>query len=294
MAEKNPPVKPYLKWAGGKRQLLPEIRKYLPPDARRITYYEPFVGAGAVFFDLQPPRAVINDYNPELMLSYRVIRENVEGLSAVLREHDRKNSREYYYELRGLDRNPAAFAALPDVEKAARLIFLNKTCYNGLYRVNSRGLFNVPRGRQKNPSICDEPVLRAIHRYLSAADVDILHGDFEDPVKNAAADSFVYFDPPYHSEDKTNFTGYQADGFSGDEQIRLRDLFLSLTRRGIPCLLSNADAPFIRRIYRHKDLEILTVSAKRAINSNAGGRGSVGEVLVKNKWVSDPAAGPAV
>lgn len=291
MAEKDPRVKPYLKWAGGKRQLLPEIRKYLPAGPRRFTYYEPFVGAGAVFFDLQPPRAVINDCNPELMLSYRVIRENVEGLIAVLREHDRKNSGDYYYEIRGLDRKPAAFAGLPEAEKAARLIFLNKTCYNGLYRVNSRGLFNVPRGRHKNPSICDEPVLRAVHRYLSAADIDIRRGDFEDPVKDAAADSFVYFDPPYHSEDQTNFTGYQAGGFNGDEQLRLRDLFLSLTERGIPCLLSNADTPFIRRIYRHKNLEILRVSAKRPINSRAGGRGSVGEVLVKNKWVSDPAAG---
>jgi DNA adenine methylase len=279
---KNRLVKPYLKWAGGKRQLLPEIRKHLPLNARNITYYEPFAGAGAVFFDLQPRKAVINDYNAELMLSYRVIRDHVDDLIAALRIHQKKNSREYYYQIRGLDRNPGFFQQLPDVEKAARLIFLNKTCYNGLYRVNSRGFFNVPRGRHKNPAICEEPVLRAVHEYLAARDIDIQNGDFEESVKTAGRNSFVYFDPPYHSPKKTSFTAYQAGGFGDAEQIRLRDVFVSLTKRGVPCLLSNADTPFIRGLYQEKNLTIITVSAKRIINSRAGGRNSINEVLIKN------------
>jgi DNA adenine methylase len=279
---KDPLIKPYMKWAGGKRQLLPEIRKYLPADTQSITYYEPFAGAGAVFFDLQPPRAVINDYNRELMVSYRVIRDHVEELIAALSIHEKNNCRDYYYRVRGLDRNPAVFERIPDVEKTARLIFLNKTCYNGLYRVNSRGFFNVPYGRHTNPAICEEPVLRAVHGYLAAGDIDIQSGDFEDSVKTAAEHSFVYFDPPYHSPGKTNFTAYQADGFDDTNQVRLRDVFLSLTKRGVPCLLSNADTPFIRGLYRDKNLDIITVSAKRTINSNAGRRGAVNEVLIKN------------
>jgi DNA adenine methylase len=279
---KNSLVKPYVKWAGGKRQLLPEIRKHLPLNTLGITYYEPFAGAGAVFFDLQPRKAVINDYNAELMLSYRVIRSHVDDLIAALRIHQEKNSRDYYYQVRGLDRAHDVFERLPDVEKAARLIFLNKTCYNGLYRVNSQGFFNVPCGRHKNPAICEEPVLRAVHDYLAACDIDIQNGDFEDSVKTAAENSFVYFDPPYHSPGKTNFTAYQAGGFDDAGQIRLRDVFVSLTKRGVPCLLSNADTPFIRGLYQGKNIEIITVSAKRIINSNAGGRNSINEVLIKN------------
>jgi DNA adenine methylase len=279
---KNPQIKPYVKWAGGKRQLLPEIRKYLPADIQGITYYEPFVGGGAVFFDLQPRKAVINDGNRELMLSYRVIRDHVEELIAALRVHRGKNSREYYYQIRSLDRSPAFFDRLSDVEKTARLIFLNKTCYNGLYRVNAQGLFNVPYGRHKNPAVCEEPVLRAVHDYLAAGDIEIKSGDFEDAVKTAAKDSLVYFDPPYHSPGKINFTSYQAGGFDETEQLRLRDVFLALSRRGVPCLLSNADTPFIRRLYENKKWDILTVSAKRTINSNARGRSNINEVLIKN------------
>jgi DNA adenine methylase len=279
---KNPLIKPFVKWAGGKRQLLPEIRKYLPLNTQSITYYEPFVGGGAVFFDLRPRRAVINDYNAELMLSYRIIRDHVEELIQALKIHQTRNNKIHYYEVRGIDRNPAVFNGLSGVEKAARLIFLNKTCYNGLYRVNSRGLFNVPRGRHKHPAVCEEAVLRAVHDYLTACDIDIQNGDFEDAVKNAAEHSFVYFDPPYHGPGKTNFTAYQAGGFDDAEQLRLRDVFLSLTRRGVPCVLSNADTPFIRELYEDKKLDIITVSARRAINSNAGGRSNTNEVLIKN------------
>jgi DNA adenine methylase len=276
----SPLIKPYLKWAGGKRQLLPEIRQHFPQNFTGYTYYEPFLGAGAVFFDIQPRRAVINDFNGQLILTYQVIQNNIEALIDALHRHEVNNSEEYYYQIRGLDRDVESFNQLSDVDKAARLIYLNKTCYNGLYRVNAQGLFNVPYGRYVHPAICEEPVLRAIHNYLHENDVRILNGDFSHAIQEADRHSFVYFDPPYHSPGNTNFTGYQAGGFNESEQTRLRDAFVELSNRGVKCLLSNSDTPFIRDMYR--DFEIITVTARRAINSNAAERGDVNEVLVKN------------
>jgi DNA adenine methylase len=282
MVKKNLLIKPYLKWAGGKRQLLPEIKKHLPQNINSLTYYEPFVGAGAVLFDLQPKKAVINEFNTELILTYRVIKDHIEELIQELQIHKEKTNEAYYYEIRAKDRDKTEFNTLSEIKRAARLIYLNKTCYNGLYRVNSQGLFNVPYGRYKNPAVCEEPVLRAVHSYLVSNEITITSGDFENAVKGINKKSFVYFDPPYHSPDKTNFTGYQADGFSNDEQKRLRDIFLNLTKRGIQCLLSNSDTPFIRELYQNSSLEIITVLAKRIINSDADGRGNVNEVLIKN------------
>jgi DNA adenine methylase len=278
---KNPKIRPYVKWAGGKRQLLPLIRKELPVQINRYAYYEPFVGAGAVLFCLQPRRAVINDSNAQLMLTYRVIRDDVEGLIALLRRHKERIGKEYYYTVRAMDRAPG-FDSLPDAQKAARLIFLNRVCFNGLYRVNADGYFNVPYGRYDNPIIYDESVLRAIHRYLRRGDVQILCGDFAQAVENADKRSLVYFDPPYHSPEKGNFTSYQAGGFGEPEQIRLRDTFAELTRRGAKCLLSNADTPFIRELYGDSGFRVTTVQARRAINSNPGGRGEVNELLIRN------------
>ncbi|MHC1734536.1 MAG: DNA adenine methylase [Erysipelotrichaceae bacterium] len=277
---KNVLVKPYLKWAGGKRQLLEEIRRYVP--SRFTTYYEPFVGAGAVLFDLQPRRAVINDFNAQLITTYRVIKENVEGLIEVLKLHRENNSNEYFYRIRELDRDQDSFSQLTDVEIAARFIFMNKTCYNGLYRVNAQGLFNVPYGKYKNPMICDEPALKAVSHYLNENDVQIHTGDFAAILGKADKNSFVYFDPPYHSDDNTNFTGYQAGGFDENEQRRLSEVFFDLTNRGVKCLLSNADTPFIRSLYTDERYTVETVTAKRAINSDASGRGDVNEVLVRN------------
>jgi DNA adenine methylase len=274
-------VKPYLKWAGGKRQLLPEIEKHFPASMAAYTYYEPFVGAGAVFFRLLPRKAVINDFNSQLMMTYRAIKEHAGVLVELLEDHQKKNSEEYYYRVRNLDRDAEIFGRLTDLEKAARLIFLNKTCYNGLYRVNSRGFFNVPWGKYRNPLICEEALLRRIGVYLNSGSVTILNGDFEDAVAEAGGDSFIYFDPPYHSPDKAGFTGYQAGGFGEGEQRRLRDVFVRMTGKGALCLLSNADTEFVRDLYR--DFEIRPVRAKRAINSDPSGRGYVGEVLVKNR-----------
>jgi DNA adenine methylase len=260
--------------------LLPEIRKHLPADIDKYLYYEPFAGAGAVFFDLLPKKAVINDFNTQLIISYRAIKNNVEELTGLLKEYQQKNTKDYYYQKRNLDRDAASFDRLTETEKAARFIFLNKTCYNGLYRVNSRGLFNVPYGRYKNPLISEEPVLRQISLYLNANDISITNDDFENAVSGADGNSFVYFDPPYHRSKATSFTGYQADGFGEREQERLGKVFAELTNRNVKCLLSNSDTEFIRRLY--KEYEIIPVQAKRAINSDSSGRGLVGEVLVKN------------
>lgn len=254
----------------------------MPPRISEYTYYEPFVGAGAVLFNLQPKRAVINDSNSQLILTYHVVRNYIEELIDALRVHQKNNSEKYYYEVRAQDRDQVFFQSLSDIQKAARLIFLNKTCYNGLYRVNSRGLFNVPYGRYKNPAICEETVLRAVHNYLQNNEIEILNDDFAAVTQNADQNSFVYFDPPYHSSDNTNFTGYQAGQFDEKEQLRLRDVYVELTNRGVKCLLSNADTDFIRKIFGDDGFEIITVQAKRAINSNSAGRGEVNEVLIKN------------
>jgi DNA adenine methylase len=281
MAEQDTPLRPYLKWAGGKRQLLSEIGKHLPESREGYTYYEPFVGAGAVLFALRPARAVINDRNVQLMAAYAAVRDSVETLIALLNTYQDRNSEAFFYGIRNLDRDPERFGRLTNAEKAARLIFLNKTCFNGLYRVNSRGFFNVPRGKYKNPRICDETALRRVSAYLNAGGITILNGDFEAAVEGAGRDSFVYFDPPYHSPGG-GFTGYQAEGFGADEQRRLRDLMIRLTRRGAKCLLSNAGTEFIRGLYDHECFRVLPVRARRAINSDSSGRGSVGEILVKN------------
>jgi DNA adenine methylase len=278
-------IKPFLKWAGGKRQLLSEIKKRLPKGIHTRVYYEPFVGAGAVLFDLQPKKAIINDLNTQLILAYQAIKENVEELIAVLKRYAKMNDKASYYEIRNLDRDAAQFNKLTTIEKAARLLFLNKTCFNGLYRVNSQGLFNVPYGRYKNPAICEEPVLRQISVYLNTNEIRILNSDFEQAVSDADENSFIYFDPPYHSPDKTNFTGYQAHGFGEEEQERLRAVMIQMTKRGAQCLLSNSDTAYIRELYGHDPFEIISVQAKRAINSDSAGRGAVAELLIKN-WKS--------
>ncbi|PAC34309.1 DNA methyltransferase [Caldifermentibacillus hisashii] len=270
-------IQPFLKWAGGKRQLLPEIRKYIPK--RMGTYYEPFLGGGAVLFDLQPKKAVINDINSELINTYLVIKNNVDELIEDLRKHE--NTSDYYYKIRDLDRDKNRFSKLSDVEKASRLIYLNKTCFNGLFRVNSQGQFNVPFGRYKNPNIVNEFVLRAVSHYLNNNEVKILNGDFADAVSSAKKGDFVYFDSPYDPVSETaSFTGYTLGGFNKDEQIRLRDLFVDLDKRGCKVLLSNSATDFIKDLY--KDYHIEIVSATRNINSIATKRGKIDEVLVMN------------
>ncbi|WP_207634159.1 DNA adenine methylase [Halalkalibacter urbisdiaboli] len=269
-------AQPFLKWAGGKRQLLSEIRKYVPNDFG--TYYEPFVGAGAVLFDLQPTRAVINDVNEELVNAYQVIRDDVESLIADLEQHE--NTSDYFYDIRNLDRE-GEYRQLSNTKRASRLIYLNKTCFNGLYRVNQKGQFNVPFGKYKNPNIINADVLRAVHRYLHENEVMIHNQDFEKVVEKAKAGDFVYFDPPYDPVSTTaSFTSYSLDGFGKKEQERLRDVCIELDQRGCYIVVSNSATDYVKELYKHFHIEI--VGATRNINSVATKRGKIEEVLVMN------------
>ncbi|MDR2405967.1 MAG: DNA adenine methylase [Deltaproteobacteria bacterium] len=274
--------KPFLKWAGGKRQILPIIHENLPEDIQSLLYFEPFVGGGALFCDLRPRNAVLNDFNPDLILCYRVIRDDAEDLVKALKVHKELVSKEYYYQIRDLDKNPRVFSKMTDVEKAARLIFLNKTCFNGLYRVNSSGYFNVPYAYYSKPIIFIEPNLLAFHMFLNQANVTIRNEDFEEALTDAGKGSFVYFDPPYHSPEKKNFTKYQKGDFREDDQVRLSQVYEDLSKRGAKCLLSNSDTPLIRELYQGKGYNIIEVQARRFINANPTGRGSVSELLIRN------------
>lgn len=276
---RNKLVKPFLKWAGGKRQLVPEITaNYLP--AKYNSYYEPFLGGGAMFLELQPNKAVVNDSNSELINCYKVIRDSLDELMEDLQRHE--NTEAYYYDIRDWDRKKN-YDSKTDVERASRIIFLNKTCYNGLFRVNSQGQFNVPFGRYKKPNILDEAVLKAVSHYLNNNGVKILNGDFEEALKDAKSGDFVYLDPPYHPISNTAyFTGYDVNGFNKYEQIRLKETVDDLNRRGCTVLLSNADTDFILDLY--KDYRIEKIYATRAINSNPLKRGKIQEVLVMNNY----------
>ncbi|HIK07577.1 MAG TPA: DNA adenine methylase [Trichormus sp. M33_DOE_039] len=279
MVSVNKLVKPFLKWAGGKRQLVPLILgNYLPKNYSHQVYYEPFVGGGAILFSLQPKKAVINDSNSELINCYKVIRDSVDDLIENLKSH--KNNEDYYYAIRDWDR-AKSFQNRTPIERASRIIFLNKTCYNGLFRVNSQGQFNVPFGKYKNPNILDVAVLKAVSKYLKENEITILNLDFQDALKDSKKGDFIYLDPPYDPISETaSFTGYDVNGFNKNEQIRLKETFDNLNIRGCKVLLSNAYTDFIRDLY--KDYKQAKVSAIRAINSNAKKRGKVDEILVKN------------
>ncbi len=270
-------VKPVVKWVGGKRQLLDDISLYIPEEY--TTYYEPFLGGGAVLFDLQPKKAVVNDINEELINLYKVIKTNVDELIEDLKKH--KNKPEYFYKIRELDRKKEKYESLSPIEKASRMHYLNKTCFNGLFRVNRQGEFNTPFGRYKNPDFVNEGTLRAVSSYLNKSNIKFKCGDFEDAVKWIRKGAFVYFDPPYDPVSKSaSFTGYDKGGFDRNEQIRLKKLCDNLNERGVKFLLSNSSTDFILDLYR--DYNIKVVRAKRSINSKGNKRGEVDEVLVMN------------
>lgn len=275
--KKSGSLQPVLKWVGGKRQLLPEIVRHLP--ASYSEYHEPFLGGGAVLFHLRPPVASVNDANGELINVYTTIRDEPEALIESLKVH--RNTAEYYYELRDQDRNAAGYARLSPVARASRILFLNRTCYNGLFRVNNAGAFNSPYGRYKKPNIVNESAILAVSDYLRNNNVSIASMDFEASLAGAGASSFVYLDPPYDPVSASaNFTGYAKGGFSRADQERLRQACDRLHQRGGSFLLSNSDTAFIRELYAA--YSIVSVAAKRRINSNAQGRGCVQEVLIKN------------
>ncbi|MBD2276899.1 MAG: DNA adenine methylase [Dolichospermum sp. DEX189] len=261
--------RPFLKWAGGKTRLISQYKDYFPQHYQ--TYYEPFLGGGAVFFHLQPSHAVLTDINADLVITYRCVRDNLEELITLLQAHQQRHNSEYYYDVRNYHNGT-------DLTKAARFIYLNKTCFNGLYRVNSQGKFNVPVGKYKNPGICQEEVLRVAS--LALQKVEIKQANFEEVLNYATGtNDFVYFDPPYYPLNKTsNFTAYSNFCFDENQQIKLRDIFIELADKGVKVMLSNSDCPLIRDLY--SDFNVHTISAARSINSNAQKRGKITEVLV--------------
>jgi DNA adenine methylase len=271
-AEDDDPCQPFVKWAGGKRQLLPELLRHAPKKYRR--YFEPFVGAGALFFALRPERAVLADVNERLVRTYRGVRDDVESVIALLGDYKKRHDEDFFYALRERD-----IDAGTDVEVAAWFIYLNKTGFNGLYRVNSKNRFNVPFGRYDDPKIVQTARLRACSAALRGVDVRLC--DFEEAAGGASRGDFVYFDPPYVPLSKTSsFTSYTSTGFDEKAQRRLRDLARALKRRGVHVLLSNSSAPDVRALYA-KGFETFEVSARRAVNSKTTGRGAITELVMK-------------
>ena len=279
--KKNILIAPVLKWVGGKRQLISDIEPLIPKKIS--TYVEPFVGGGAVLFHLQPKKAIINDFNKELMNVYQLIKDNPNELIKVLKEHKELNSEDYFYEIRSLDRRDD-FENLSSVQKAGRIIYLNKTCYNGLFRVNRAGFFNTPYGKYKNPSIVNEVTIKAISNYFNSANIKFLTGDYKEALKSLRRGAFVYFDPPYMPiSSSSSFTGYTEHGFDYEKQVELRDECLKLHDRGVKFLQSNSYSPEILELYSdQKVFNIEIVKAKRSINSQSDKRGEISEVLIYN------------
>ena len=270
-------ARPFLKWAGGKSQLLAQYNELFPKTYRN--YYEPFLGGGAVFFNLRPKRSFLSDINLEIINVYRCIRDQVDEIITQVHHHYLHHDESYYYDVRSrIDETAEWFWVGNNVERAARILYLNKTCFNGLYRENSKGHFNVPIGRYKNPSIYDPDLLRACAKQLKTARIEPV--GFEDVLRRArSSNDFVYFDPPYQPLNQTsNFTSYTRYSFGEADQIRLRDTFERLRDRGVHVMLSNSDCEFIRDLY--SGFSIHTIYASRHINSQGSKRGKITEVLI--------------
>lgn len=271
--------KPFVKWAGGKRQIIDKLKMYAPDEYN--TYYEPFVGGGALFFELSPKVAVINDYNEELMNVFYCIKDETKfnKMCKELNHHEANHSEEYYYEIRNKDRDKTKFKKMPDYKRSARTIYLNKACFNGLYRVNSKNEFNVPFNRKAKVNTYDAQNLGIIHSYLNFNDIKLLNTDFEEAVKDAKKGDFIYFDPPYDTETLI-FNSYTENGFGKEEQIRLAKVYRELTNRGCYVMLSNHNTKLIKDLY--SEYNIYVIEAKRNINSNGKKRGKVEEVIITN------------
>ncbi len=267
----------FLKWAGGKTQLLGQFTKFFPPRIDR--YFEPFLGSGAVFFFLRkslynPQKIMLSDTNEELIRSFEFVRDNPKELMSLLKNHKENHSEDYYYEIRALEPSE-----LPKIEAAARFIYLNKTCFNGLYRVNSKGKFNVPFGQYKNPRILNEKNLKQASALLR--DVELKVQSFEKITRSVKKGDFVYFDPPYMPlSDTANFTTYTKENFLEKEQKKLAEVFRKLDKKGALVMLSNSNTAFIRNLY--KDFRIEEVSAARFINCDSEGRGKIKELVILN------------
>ena len=273
-------MKPFLKWAGGKTQILNKIIEYMPETYDN--YFEPFVGGGALLLHLAPKKAYINDSNMELIFVYKSLQDDnlFNEFINKLSEHEQKHNEEYYYEIRALDRTKE-FKDLPIYERAARMVYLNKTCFNGLYRVNSKGFFNVPSAKKNTVKTYDRENMKLLKRYFSYNQINVLNTDFEEAVKEAKEGDFVYFDPPYDILDnKASFTSYSKNSFGKEEQARLVKVFKELSNIGVKVMLSNHNTQYINELY--KEFNIYIVKAKRMINSKADGRGEVEEVIITN------------
>lgn len=273
--------KPFVKWAGGKRQLIPILNQNLPESFG--TYYEPFLGGGALLFhiltDKNGQKCSISDLNSDLVLAYTTIRDRIDALIISLKNHEKnyqKNSESYYYSMR--ESNPRSA-----IEKTSRLIFLNRTCFNGLYRVNSKGKFNVPLGKYSNPNIVNEENLRAVSHILQSSRISINCRDFEAVLRDAKKGDLVYFDPPYQPVSSTaNFTSYTNKDFTYDDLTRLAELCLKLDSRGCKVLLSNSDSKEVADIFSKNPWKITKIEANRSINSNSKKRTGHFELLIKN------------
>lgn len=267
--------RPFVKWAGGKRQLLDILQAEAPEKFNR--YFEPFVGGGALLFATLPKTATIYDVNAELINCYETIRDDVEQLLRALRLHKQKNNADHFYAVRA--KNPQRLSA---VQRAARFIYLNKTCFNGLYRENSKGQFNAPYGRYVNPNIADTDNLHAVSAYLEQAKIKISCSDFRKVLDEARAGDFVYFDPPYVPLTATaSFTKYTGADFGEQDQRDLAAVFSELVRKNVFVMLSNSNTAFIRELY--SGFKIRTIEASRAINCKSAGRGRAkNEVLIKS------------
>ncbi len=279
LSDKGIPVIPlFLKWAGGKLQLIEQFENLFPPDFNN--YYEPFIGSGAVFFYLQsklkPKKAFLSDTNEELINCFLVVRDRPFELIEILLSHRKRHSKEYYYEVRNIESDK-----LDGVSRAAKLIYLNKTCFNGLYRVNSKGQFNVPFGDHKNPSIFDRSTLIKASRMLQGVDLRVM--TFEKVLDLAGKHDFIYFDPPYVPLSKTSsFTQYSKTNFSIKEQSRLSKVFRALDLKGCYVMLSNSDHSLTRELYKDYAKNMVVVRAKRKINSVGNRRGAINELVVTN------------
>lgn len=274
----NVKVAPFLKWAGGKRQLLNQIKERMPKEYN--DYYEPFIGGGAVLFELQPEKATINDINTSLINVYRQVKDNTEEFIKLVNKLDSEmweDGKEYYLDIRE-KYNDKLLKKEYDLELAALFTFMNKHCFNGLYRVNKKGLFNVPYNKSRRTSI-EEDDVRETAKYLKT--VNILEGDFEEACKGAKKGDFIFFDSPYAPLNPTSFEAYTKEGFDVESHKRLAKLYDELTERGCYCMLTNHNTEFINELYSNKGYRIDVVSVKRMINSDASNRKGE-EVIICN------------
>ena len=278
--------KPFVKWAGGKRQIIDKLKKYVPDEFD--TYYEPFIGGGALLFELSPKKAVINDSNEELMNVYECLcdEEKFKKMCSVLNHYETEHSEAFYYDIRNKDRNKNSYNRLSCYTKAARTIYLNKACFNGLYRVNKAGKFNVPMGSHKNPTICDEENLRNLSKLIQ--NVQFQYGDYKRSMEYVTENTFVYFDPPYRPLNVTSgFTSYTKEDFNDENQKELAEFYRELNEQNAKLMLSNSNPKntnkedtFFDNIYQGFNID--EIYASRMINANSKGRGKISEILVTN------------